>query len=260
MNSLESEQSAGMKQFEGRVVVITGGSKGIGRKTAIRFSHAGAKVAILARGRESLDAVAGELRGPYLALECNVADQASIGAAFAEIDRAFGRVDVLINNAAMTGPQLIAEVDPVELRREFDVNFFGPVYVTHAAIPLMRRHGDGGVVINISSDSVANPFLFLGFYAAGKAALETVSKAIRSELREDNIRVMVLRCGYVRGSSLSLGWSEEVKKRYGTWMQTSGHMANLGTPIDPDTVAKTLFDMAAQPAEASVDFIELRPR
>ena len=215
---------------------------------------------LLARGRASLDEAAKELPGPCLALECDVADAASIDRAFAAIAEEYGRIDVLINNAAATVPQLIAEVDAKRLEQEFRINFMGPVLVTKAAIPLLRTHGDGGVIINISSDSVPNPFLFLGFYASAKAALETFSKALRTELRDDNIRVMVLRSGYVKDSSLSTDWPEDIKQRYGAWMQKSGHMAHLGEPLDPDTVAKALFELATLSPEASVDFIEFRPK
>jgi len=163
-----------------------------------------------------------------------------------------------VNNAAAMQPQLVAEADDALLQREMGINFFGPIYTSREAVAQMRRRG-GGDIINISSEIVHAPFAFLGIYAAAKSALETLSAAMRSELREDNIRVMVLRSGYVKGSSLRNEWPKDIEKRYFDWMERSGMQKNLGQPIEPETTGNMIADLACLPREANIDIVELRP-
>lgn len=242
----------------GKVAVVTGGTGGIGRAAVEGFAREGASVAILARNRARMDAVIAGLPVPGLAVECNVGDQASVRAAFAAIAERFGGTDILVNNAAAMQPQLIAEADDTLMQREMGINFFGPIYTSCEAVAQMKPRG-GGSIINISSEIVRAPFAFLGIYAAAKAALETVSAAMRSELREDNIRVMVLRSGYVKGSSLRAEWPKDIEERYFEWMARSGMQQNLGQPIEPETTGNMIVDLACLPKEANVDMIELRP-
>lgn len=180
---------------QNKIVIITGASAGIGAATARRFAAAGARLALAARSRPELEAVAATLPGTPLAVPTDVADRAACQALVAATVARFGRVDILINNAGigLAGP--VAELDPADLERSFAVNLLGPVHLAQAALPHMAG---GGQIINVSSVLAAQTLPYLGGYAAAKAALERVSEAMRMELRGSGVAVTVVRPGTTR--------------------------------------------------------------
>lgn len=245
-------------RLEGKVAVVTGGSRGIGRCTVAALAREGADVAIFARDMALMEEVAASLPTRGLPVACDVGDPDSVRAAFVRVAADLGGADILVNNAAAMQPQLVAEADDRLLQREIAINLMGPIYTTREAVAQMKRRG-GGDIVNISSESVRQPFAFLGIYAAAKAGLETLSAALRSELREDNIRVTVLRSGYVKGSSLRSAWPADIEKRYFEWMEQHGMMKNLGKPMQPQTTADVIVDLICLPRDANIDILELRP-
>ena len=178
----------------GKVVAITGAGLGLGRAIARRLAGDGETVVLLGRTLAKVQAVAEALGGDAMAVGCDVADPASVRTAFAAIAERYGRIDVLINNAAVFEPFLIAEASDAQLRAAIDTNLLGPVLCARAAIPLLRR-SKAGLIVSISSESVDIDLPHLVLYETTKAALERLARGLRQELRADGIRSTVLRVG-----------------------------------------------------------------
>jgi NAD(P)-dependent dehydrogenase (short-subunit alcohol dehydrogenase family) len=193
----------------GLKVIVTGGSGGIGGGIAEAFAQRGASVAILDLDVEGAKAEAEKLRqsvapagaGEHLGVRCDVADPASVRAAVAEVYAAFGRVDVLVNNAGISPVKAFIDMDEglPEWHRTIDVDLHGPAYMTHAVANRMRAAGRGGLIINISSTGGATcsgaKAMPLPGYTAAKAALNHISKAWAVEFAEYGIRVNCIMPG-----------------------------------------------------------------
>lgn len=175
-----------------KIIVITGAGVGLGRALARRFVKEGEKVVLLGRTASKVEAVAQELGEAAFALGCDVADPDSVRSAFAAIKERYGKIDVLINNAATYEPFLIAEATDKQISAAIDTNLKGPVYCSREAIPLMDR---GGHIVNVSSESVGLNFPMLSIYQSSKAGLERFSESLYHELQEPGIRVTLIRAG-----------------------------------------------------------------
>jgi NAD(P)-dependent dehydrogenase (short-subunit alcohol dehydrogenase family) len=175
------------------VVLITGCSTGIGRALAAAFARAGHQVIATARRPETL---ADLDPAPLAALPLDVTSAASIAAAVEAAAARAGRIDVLVNNAGfgLMGPAL--ELPPDELRRQLETNVVGPLAVAQAVAPLMIAQG-GGVIVNVGSVSGVLTTPFAGAYCASKAALHSLTDALRMELAPFGVEVMCLQPGGV---------------------------------------------------------------
>lgn len=240
----------------GRVAVVTGASRGLGRVLAQALSAAGALTAPLARPSDALDRMAHSDPG-LLALPCDVTDPAQVEAAFARVAERLGPPDILVNNAAVCQLHRIEEASEADVVREVSTNLLGPLWCARAAIPHMRRAGRGDIV-NISSESVRLPFPYLSLYAATKAGLETLSEGLRNELRGEAIRVTVLRSGNVAGGELARHWTIERQAAFFAAIQASGRAAFAGAAMAPQAVARALLAALLLPQDAGADLIEVR--
>jgi NADP-dependent 3-hydroxy acid dehydrogenase YdfG len=177
----------------GKVVAVTGASSGVGRAIARAFGEAGAKVALLARGRDGLDATAAELRaagGEALVLPVDVADAAAVERAADEVVARFGRIDVWVNDAMVSVFAPVHETRPEEYRRVTEVNYLGAVYGTLAALRHMRAR-NAGHVIQIGSALVYRSIPLQSAYCGSKAAMRGFTDSLRCELHHDRSRVKV---------------------------------------------------------------------
>lgn len=183
--------------MQGKVVAITGASRGIGAAAARVFAAAGAKVALLARSEREIDALAAEIGPAALALRCDVADWASVQQAVATVVQRFGRLDVLVNNAGTIDPiARLADVDPAAWGRAVDVNLKGVFHGLRAAIPVMRAQGSG-TIITVSSGAARAALEGWSSYCAGKAGALMLSQAAHLEEGPHGIRVLGLSPGTV---------------------------------------------------------------
>jgi len=244
------------QRLAGKVAVVTGASRGIGRAIAELFSSESAHVVMVARNAEELASVAAEIGGSVWPLPCDVGDPEAVRQLFARIAERFGGLDVLINNAAIGAPGPIEHAEDAAVAAQVAVNILGPLYCCREAIPLMRARG-GGDIVNVSSESVRLPYPHLTLYAATKAALETFSKGLQVELADDRIRVTVYRSGNVRGT-FSRDWDPEAKGKARAAARAAGFFAQSGAQIEPEIPAKMIVNLVTMPPEAQVDFIELR--
>ena len=188
-----------MEALQGKVAVITGASSGSGLGIARRFIDEGASVVLLARGKERLGAVASVLGPEATAIPTDVGDPDSVRSAFGQVEQRFGKLDVLINNAAVYRPCSVELLSDGDIQGQIATNLMGPVHTARSAIPLMRAAG-GGDIVNTSSESTLHPFPMLGMYVATKAALEALGKVLAQEVRDDDIRVTTVVQGTADGA------------------------------------------------------------
>ena len=188
-------------ELQGKVVVITGASMGIGEAMARAFAQEGASVVMLSR--DAARAEAARIRAGFLdrtaAFACDVRNAEEIDRVIALTLHHFKRIDVWINNAGHGLLDSVARMEMAACRELFDTNFFGALAGMQAVIPVMRQQG-GGTIINISSVAGHVPVPFMAAYCASKFALNAISKAARSELRRDHIHVLTVCPGYVATS------------------------------------------------------------
>ncbi len=180
----------------GKVVVVTGASKGLGRAMALGFAEAGADVVVSSRRLDACEAVATEVRDRgrrALAVRCHVGDWQSCEELVAATVDAFGRIDVLVNNAGIAPvPPSLREVTPELFDKTMAVNLKGPLRLTALAADHMPP---GGAVINISSKAALHPSPFTVVYAAAKAGQNALTQAAAEEFGPRGIRVNSIVCG-----------------------------------------------------------------
>jgi NAD(P)-dependent dehydrogenase (short-subunit alcohol dehydrogenase family) len=185
--------------LDGKIAVVTGASSGSGLGVARRFVEEGATVLLLARGSERLERTAKDLGSRAVPVVTDVAEANSVGRSFAEIGERFGRIDILVNNAAVYRPCRVELLSDLDIEQQMRTNFAGPVYTCRAAIPLLRAAG-GGDIVNTSSESTLHPFPMLSMYVATKAALEAFALVLAQEVRDDDIRVTTVIQGGTNGA------------------------------------------------------------
>jgi NAD(P)-dependent dehydrogenase (short-subunit alcohol dehydrogenase family) len=179
-----------------KVAVVTGAAAGIGYACALGFRDAGYRLALLDRDREQLAARVSELGGDVLAVPCDVSVWDEVRDAFAQIGSAFGRIDALHSNAGESGYYLFEEMPIEEMRRQIDVNLMGHLYCAKAALPLLQVSQYGAIVFTAS---VQGHVTLPGCapYAAAKAGLMAVARALAVELGGRGIRVNTVSPGTI---------------------------------------------------------------
>lgn len=171
----------GLTGMRGKVIVVTGASRGIGAETLRAFAAAGARVAALARDGAAVQALAAEAGDQGMGLACDMADWASVQAAFDAVQARWGRIDVLVNNAGVIDPiARLAEADPAAWAAAVQVNLTGVFHGMRAAVPMMRAQG-AGVVLTVSSGAAHRPLEGWSAYCASKAGAAMLTRALHEE-------------------------------------------------------------------------------
>ena len=184
-----------MADMAGKVVLITGASRGIGAEAARAFVAAGAQVGIAARSEQALDALAQETGA--LPLACDVANFGALADAVAQMRERCGRLDVLVNNAGIIEPIApLAEADPDAFGALIDINLKGVFHGMRAALPVMMAQG-AGTIITVGSGAAHNPLEGWGAYCAAKSAAWMLTRVADIEARGRGVRVMSLSPGTV---------------------------------------------------------------
>lgn len=226
--------------LDGKVAVVTGGNRGIGRGIVEGLAREGATVALTARSAQGAEQAAREVGGKTLGFGCDVRSQELVERLFREVEARAGGVDILINNAGIGVFAPVADMDPEDWRAVIETNLNGVFYCCHEAIPRMRKR-KGGYIFNISSLAGKNPIANGAAYNASKFGLNGFSEALMMEVRYDGIRVSYLMPGSVatefgRGSTEKAGWA-----------------------LTPEDVAEVVLDLLRSPSRALYSRVEMRP-
>lgn len=226
-----------------RVVLITGGTRGIGRTLAEALLAAGDRVAVTGTTEDGVVRAERDLArlGQAAAIICDVRDAAAAELAVRTAVVKFGGLDVLVNNAGVGVGAPIAELTSDEWHRIIGTNLTGVFNCCKAAIPHLRRRG-GGWIVNLSSLSSTNPFPGGAAYCASKAAVNAFSDALMQEVRYDNIRVTCVLPG-----SVATGFSGREPGAGADWK------------LLPEDVARAIVDLLNHPARSLPSRVEIRP-
>ena len=182
---------------QGKTVVITGASRGIGEATAEVFAAAGAKVGLLARSSGAIKEIAERIGDNALAFPCDVSDFTSLESAIRQVENAFGPTDVLINNAGAVEPiSHLADADPEAWGKVIDINLKGVFYGMRAVMPSMIDRGEG-TIITISSGAAHGPVEAWSHYCASKAGAAMLTRCADKEAGAAGLRIMGLSPGTV---------------------------------------------------------------
>ncbi|MCO5974376.1 SDR family NAD(P)-dependent oxidoreductase [Actinoallomurus soli] len=239
-----------------KVAVVTGAAQGIGRVLALGLAAEGARVAVLARDRKRAQAVVDEIgtlpdAPPALALEADVRDEAAVREAAAEVDRAWGRVDALINNAGWMPPrQPILEAEASLFEEVFGSNLIGSVLTTKHFAPLMIR-GGGGRIIYLSSAVSVQTAPGGAAYGGSKAAVNVLANVVHQELADDGIRTTAL----APGLTVTPGMEKIVTEEHLARVAAQYPGRRIGQPEDLVPLTVFLCSEAAEHISGSVMFV-----
>jgi len=243
------------KPLSGRVAAVTGASSGIGEATALALAEAGAAVALGARRVDRLEALAARIEaagGKAVAIECDVADEASAHAFVNGTAEALGRLDILVNNAGVMLLGAIEGADTDEWRQMINVNVLGLLYCTQAALPHLRDSGHGHV-INVSSVAGRTATLGAGVYNATKWGVTGLSEALRQEGALSKIRVTCIEPGLVETELPSHNKNPYV-------LQTIEKMkADIGDILEAEDIASAILHAVTAPARVNINEVLIRP-
>jgi 3-oxoacyl-[acyl-carrier protein] reductase len=187
-----------MGSLNGKVIIVTGASRGIGAAAAVALSEAGATVVLTARDGDRLATVAqsiGRVGGTVSSRPCDVSDYQTLASLVDEMTARFGRIDGLINNAGVIEPiASIVDSDPVAWARAIDINLTGAYHAIRAVLPGMLTRG-GGTIVNVSSGAAIQPLEGWSAYCSGKAGLHMLTRAVALETAGRGIRVFGFQPG-----------------------------------------------------------------
>jgi NAD(P)-dependent dehydrogenase (short-subunit alcohol dehydrogenase family) len=197
--------------LKGKVAVVTGGTEGIGRATALRLAQEGAHVAICARTQEALDRVGAEiskLGGQGLAVKADMSKLADIERFMKMVVDKFGRIDILVNNAGTSKRGAFLELTDAEWSADLELKVFGAIRCTRLAVPHMKKQG-GGRIINITISSAKQPGAQSYPTSVSRAAGLAITKALSKEFAADNILVNTVCIGKIKSGQHERRYKKE---------------------------------------------------
>ena len=239
-----------MRRLEGKVALITGGARGIGRAICEAYGAAGAKVAVADLLEDDARATARALGEQGMAVQMNVTDVASIQQGVAAVEAAWGGIDILVNNAGIFNMASIDKVTQEDYRRQYDVNVGGTIFAIQAVAPLMKKRG-GGAIINFASQAGRRGEPNIVIYCSTKAAVISVTQSLALELAKDNIRVNAIAPGVIdtpMWDVVDAQFAEYENKPKGQKKREVGESVPLGRMGDPVDVADPCVFLASDDA------------
>ena len=232
-------------ELAGKVAIVTGGTKGIGRAIADSLVRSGVHTSICGRNEHELHKAVSDLNKLDVARAtgtvCDVRNYGDISALFDHTIQTFGGVDILINNAGIGIFATVENMSPEDFRAVLETNVFSVFYCCHQAIPHMRKRG-GGYIINISSLAGANPHPKMAAYNASKFGLNGFSEALMQEVRHDGIKV-----SYIMPGSVNTEFGGDTPDTSKSWQ------------LQPEDIAKTVLDLLSFSDRSLASRVEIRP-
>lgn len=242
------------RRLDGRVALVTGASSGIGEATALALAEAGARVAIAARRRDRLEALAAKLEAlgaEPTVLVADLGSEAEAQRVVTDTEARYGRLDILVNNAGVMYLEPVVDADLSRWRRMLELNVLSLIASTQAALPGMRSRRDGHIV-NISSTAgrVANPNA--AGYAATKFGVVAFSEALRREVYQHNVRVTVIEPGAVATELREHIGHAEVQAATNAWAEGMRQLQG-------SDVADAIVFCVSRPAHVNINEVLMRP-
>lgn len=237
-----------MNRLTGKVALVTGGARGIGRAICEALAEAGAKVVVADLRFEDASETAKAIDG--MAVEMNVMDIEAIQRGVVAAEQAFGGIDILVNNAGIFNMASIDKVTPEDYRRQYDVNVGGTIFAIQAVVPGMKKRG-GGTIINFSSQAGRRGEPNIVLYCSTKAAVISVTQSLALELAGDNIRVNAIAPGVIDTPMWELvdaQFAAYENKPKGQKKREVGEAVPLGRMGDPRDVADPVVFLASDEA------------
>jgi len=234
-----------MESLSGKIAIVTGGTRGIGRAIAELLLREGVSVAICGRTRESTDRAVAAMKplGNVFGYPADISDARQVAAFFQAVEGAFSGLDILVNNAGQGVFKKVGDMSPEDWHHNIDLNLNGVFYCCREALPRFARRG-GGFIVNISSLAGKNPFSGGAAYNASKAGLNLFTEALMLDHRYDNIRV----CSIMPGSvDTEFGGDSGRRPADTSWM------------IASEDVAEAVAMVLRMPARTLVSRVEIRP-
>jgi NADP-dependent 3-hydroxy acid dehydrogenase YdfG len=236
----------------GRVAAVTGASSGIGAATAAALSRAGATVALAARRRERLDELAAQLDGPSSVHEVDVSDEQQARAFVEGVHSEHGGLHVLVNNAGLMLLGPVTGADTADWRRMLDVNLWGLLVCTHAALPLIAQSG-GGDVVNVSSVAGRRADAGAAVYNMTKFGVHAFSEALRQEALHAGVRVTVVAPGFVETELQAHNTDPVVVAAMDRARE------QIGEVLRPEDIADAIVHALTRPPHVCVNEVVVRP-
>ena len=236
----------------GRVAAVTGASSGIGAATATALSRAGATVALAARRRDRLAELAQALEGPSSIHEVDVSDEQQARSFIEAAHAEHGGLHVLVNNAGLMLLGAVHGADTADWRRMLDVNLWGLLVCTHAALPLIADSG-GGDVVNVSSVAGRRADAGAAVYNMTKFGVHAFSEALRQEALHAGVRVTIVAPGFVE-TELQGHNTDPVVVR-----AMSRSREQIGEVLKPEDVAEAIVHAVTRPPHVCVNEVVVRP-
>ncbi|MDP9373228.1 MAG: SDR family oxidoreductase [Chloroflexota bacterium] len=232
-----------MRPIEEQVIVITGGSSGIGRATALEAVRRGARVAITARGQEALESARREIEaaggpGSVLAVPADVADFEQVRELCRRAVERFGRIDTWVNNASVSIYAEFAQITPPEFQQVLNVNVMGVVHGAMVALEQMKSQEGGGTIVNIASGLGDRAVPLQSPYSMAKFAVDGFSEALRVELERGDIPVQVT---VIKPSSINTPFFRNARTKMGVKARP------LPPVYEPELVAEAILYAAVHP-------------
>jgi NAD(P)-dependent dehydrogenase (short-subunit alcohol dehydrogenase family) len=237
-----------MTRIEGSVAVVTGGASGIGRGIAEVLAGRGARVVIADIEQGAIDRATAELG--ILGVRVDVADPASVAALADRVMRAYGRVDIVVNNAGVGPVGPIADLTLADWEWVLDVNLRGVIHGVHAFLPLLRTNSEGGHIVNTASMSAFAPLPNLGAYAASKAAVAALTEVLSAELAAEGSRVHVT---LLTPGSVNTGIARSLRNRPDA---PAGGLQEADFAADPEKAATLVWRTPVEVGEVVARAIE----
>ena len=230
-----------MPDLTGKVAIITGSSKGIGRAIAKHLAGAGASVAVNARSLTEAQAVSDRIGNGAIGVAADVGDPLGCQRLIDKTVGHFGRLDILVNNAGLGIIKPISQMTVDEWKIQIDVNLGGVFYCSKAALPHLTATGDG-FIINIASLASRNPFSGGTAYNASKFGVLGLTEAMMLDVRYDDVRVSIVMPG-----SVNTEFRQREQSPVRTWK------------LEPEDCAAAVMQLLSYPREAHVSRVEMRP-
>jgi NADP-dependent 3-hydroxy acid dehydrogenase YdfG len=238
--------------LEGRVAAVTGASSGIGAATAIALSAAGATVALGARRKDRLEQLAETLDGPVSVHEVDITDEAQARAFVEAAHSEHGGLHALVNNAGLMLLGPAGEADTSQWRQMIDVNLWGLLICTHAALPLIASSG-GGDIVNVSSVAGRRAAAGAAVYNMTKFGVHAFSEALRQEALHQGVRVTVVAPGMVETELQGHNTNPLVQR-------AMAHSRDqIGEVLQPEDIADAIVHAITRPAHVCVNEVVVRP-